>query len=119
MPEEIIPPKKTGTNARFVGKVVGLAIIAGAIIVAVIAAWEFGHRPETDDATLRANFVGIVPHASGHITELRVRDNQVVQQGELLFVIDQRPYEHAVASAKAQLILAHKQVDAAKSAIKV
>jgi multidrug efflux system membrane fusion protein len=119
MPEEITPPKGTKTNPKLLGKIVGLAIIAGAVIVAVIAAWEFSHHPETDDATLRANFVGIAPHASGHITELHVKDNQLVKQGDLLFLIDQRPYENAVASAKAQLILAHKQVAATLSGIKV
>ena len=42
-----------------------------------------------------------------------------MKEGDLLFVIDPRPYEHAVAAAKAQLVLAHKQVDGAEKAIKV
>ena len=33
-------------------------------------------RPQTDDATVRANFVGIAPQVSGHIVELHVHDNQ-------------------------------------------
>jgi multidrug efflux system membrane fusion protein len=119
MPEKIFTGTDFRMSPQFVGKLTGILIIAGAVLAAILATWEFGHRPETDDATLRANFVGIAPHASGHITELHVKDNQVVKQGELLFVVDPRPYEHAVASAKANLVLAHKQVDAAKSAIKV
>ncbi|HTA29400.1 MAG TPA: HlyD family efflux transporter periplasmic adaptor subunit, partial [Candidatus Cybelea sp.] len=101
------------------GKGLGIAIIAGAVVVAVAAIWEYDYRPETDDATLRANFVGIAPHASGHIVELNVKDNQLVNEGDLLFVVDPRPYEDAVATAKAQLILAHKQVAGAESALKV
>src|ERR1700722_16708352 len=119
MPEETIAPNQPGIVPKILGKAVGLVIVVGAIVVAVAAIWEYGYRPETDDATLRANFVGIAPHASGHIVELDVKDNQLVHEGDLLFLVDPRPYEHAVASAKAQLVLAHKQVAAAESALKV
>jgi multidrug efflux system membrane fusion protein len=119
MPEETIAPVQSKIVPKILGKGIGLIIVVGAVVVAVAAIWEYGYRPETDDATLRANFVGIAPHASGHIVELDVKDNQLVKEGDLLFVIDPRPYEHAVASAKAQLVLAHKQVDAAKQALEV
>ena len=76
-------------------------------------------EPETDDATVRANFVGIAPHASGHIVELRVKDNQSVREGDLLFVVDPRPYEHAVALAKARLALTRKEVAALQKAVQV
>ena len=119
MPEETIAPMQSKIVPKILGKGIGLAIVVGALVVAVAAIWEYGYRPETDDATLRANFIGIAPHASGHIVELDVKDNQLVKEGDLLFVINPRPYEHAVASAKAQLVLAHKQVDAAKQALEV
>ncbi len=119
MPEETSAPSQSRSSPKILGKIVGLAIVVGAVLVAAAAIWEYDYRPETDDATLRANFVGIAPHASGHIVELDVKDNQLVHQGDLLFVIDPRPYEHAVAAAKAQLVLAHKQVAAAESALKV
>jgi multidrug efflux system membrane fusion protein len=47
--------------------------------------------PQTDDATVRANFIGVAPEVSGHIVELPVQDNQFVHEGDLLFVIDPRP----------------------------
>jgi len=119
MPEETVAPTQSKHVARIIGKVVGLVIVIGAVVVAAAAIWEYDYRPETDDATLRANFVGIAPHASGHIVELDAKDNQLVHEGDLLFEVDPRPYEHAVASAKAQLVLAHKQVAAAESALKV
>ena len=71
--------------------------------------WET--RPQTDDATVRANFVGIAPQVSGHIVHLDVRDNQLVHEGELLFLIDPRPYEIALARARATLALTRKEVD--------
>jgi multidrug resistance efflux pump len=119
MSEETVAPTQFRVVPRILGKGIGLAIVAATVAVAACAIWEYDYRPETDDATLRANFIGIAPHASGHIVELNVKDNQLVKEGDLLFAIDPRPYEHAVATAKAQLVLAHKQVDAAQSALKV
>lgn len=105
-------------DPRMLGKCIGLAVIVGAAAVSLAAVWTYDHRPQTDDATLRANFIGIAPHASGHIVELNVRDNQYVKEGDLLFTIDPRPYQHAVDLAKAQLILARKQVSGAQNALK-
>ena len=118
MSEENISPTPSKTDPKILAKGIGLAIILGAVAVAAAAIWKFDHRPQTDDATLRANFIGIAPHASGHIVQLLVKDNQLVKEGDLLFVIDPRPYEDAVALAKAQLVLARKQVSAAQNALK-
>src|SRR6266478_11579 len=86
--------------AKVIGKSLGLAIVIGAALVCLIAIWVYINRPETDDATMRANLIGIAPHASGHIVQLLAKDNQFVHEGDLLFTIDPRPYEHAVARAK-------------------
>lgn len=118
MSEENIASTESNPELKPVGKKIGLAIILSAVLVAGLAVWVHDSRPQTDDATIRANFIGVAPHASGHIVELLVKDNQFVKEGDLLFVIDSRPYEHAVASAKAGLVLAHKQVDAAEKALK-
>src|SRR5882672_10916421 len=106
-------------DRKIIGKSVGLTIVIGAALVCLIAIWVYINRPETDDATMRANFIGIAPHASGHIVDLLVKDNQFVHEGDLLFTIDPRPYEHAVARAKANLVLTRKEVDALEKALKV
>src|SRR5215510_14576515 len=102
-----------------IGKNLGRAIVLGAVIICLLAIWVYVHRPQTDDATVRANFLGIAPHASGHIVQLLVKDNQTVKQGDLLFTIDPRPYEHTVARAKASLVLTRKEVDSLEKALKV
>src|SRR5579859_482307 len=68
---------------------------------------------------MRANFIGVAPHASGHIVELLVKDNQFVHEGDLLFTVDPRPYEHTVARAKANLVLTRKEVDSLEKQLKV
>ncbi len=61
----------------------------------------------------------MAPQASGHIVELHVKDNQFVKEGDLLFLIDPRPYEHAVERAKANLVLTRKEVDSLEKSLTV
>jgi multidrug efflux system membrane fusion protein len=56
--------------------------------------------------------VGIASRVSGPITELKVVDDQEVQEGQVLFTIDSRPFEIEVQQAQAQLMLARAQVAA-------
>src|SRR5262249_7206148 len=102
----------TKPDRKAIGRGIGLAIVICAVLVCIIAIWVYINRPETDDATMRANFIGIAPHASGHIVELLVKDNQFVHEGDLLFTIDPRPYEHTVARSRANLVLTRKEVAA-------
>ena len=100
---------------QVIGRVLGVVIIAAAAIMVVVALFQWELRPQTDDATVRANFVGIAPQVNGHIVELHVRDNQLVKEGDLLFVIDPRPYNIALERARAALALTHKEVDGLKN----
>ncbi|HXJ00712.1 MAG TPA: efflux RND transporter periplasmic adaptor subunit [Micropepsaceae bacterium] len=49
------------------------------------------------------DFAEIRPEVSGRITEVRFKDGQTVQAGEILYVIDPRPFEAALAKAEANL----------------
>src|SRR5499433_2049529 len=104
-----VEPEDSATR-RLVGRLIGAAIVAGAIVAVIVTLLQWETRPQTDDATVRANFIGIAPQVSGHIVDLRVRDNQEIREGDLLFVVDPRPYEIAVARARANLALAQKEV---------
>ncbi len=116
MPDEKTVPAQP--IRKDLGRVIGLGIIIASILVASYAIWIHVHQPETDDATVRANFIGVAPHVSGHIVKLGVKDDQFVKQGDLLFLIDPRPYQNAVDSAKANLSLTRKLVAALKDALK-
>jgi len=88
---------------RGLGRYVGLGIVAGAVILGVVVVRRVVRHPQTDDAVVTADIIGIVPQVSGTITELHVKDNQRVKQGDLLLVIDPRPYEFAVQRARADV----------------
>jgi multidrug efflux system membrane fusion protein len=70
---------------------------------------EFSGRLQAVDAA------EIRPEVSGRITEVRFRDGQTVKAGEVLFVIDPRPYEAAVAKAEASLASAKTNARFAKA----
>jgi multidrug resistance efflux pump len=102
--------ERDAARLRIIGRVTGAVIVVSAAIAVVVSLLQWRTRPQTDDATVRANFVGIAPQVSGHIVELPVRDNQLVNKGDLLFVIDPRPYEIARERAQATLALTHTEV---------
>jgi len=102
-------------SRRSLGRVIGVSIVAAAAIMVVVTLLQWELRPQTDDATVRANFVGMAPQVNGHIVELHVRDNQKVDQGDVLFVIDPRPYEIALERARAALALTRTEVNGLKN----
>jgi len=82
---------------------VGIGIAAGALILGVVVVRRVVLHPQTDDAVVMADIIGVVPQVSGTITELHVKDNQRVKQGDVLLVVDPRPYEFAVQRARAEV----------------
>ena len=103
---------------RFAGHLLSAAIVFVTIVVGLYVARLYYLYPRTDDAYVRANFVGIAPHVSGPITELPIVDNQYVKQGDLLFVVDPRPYQAALDSATAKLQLTELNIKALTDAIR-
>ncbi|MBI3708862.1 MAG: efflux RND transporter periplasmic adaptor subunit [Proteobacteria bacterium] len=59
------------------------------------------------------DYVEIRARVSGYLTEIDFQDGQVVKKGDLLFVIDPRPYEATLAAARAQLAHATAQAELA------
>jgi multidrug efflux system membrane fusion protein len=103
--------------AQLVGRLLGLAIMAGAIAAAAYVGMLYYVYPRTDDAYVRANSVGIAPHVGGPIVKLPVVDNQHVKEGDLLFVVDPRPYRSALDAAQAKLDLTNLEIKALQDAI--
>jgi multidrug efflux system membrane fusion protein len=98
---------------RILSVVIVVAAAATSLWVYLLSTWH----PRTDDAFVRANVIGIAPHVSGPIVELPLVDNQPVRQGELLFVVDPRPYEAALAAARAELEVVQSDLEAQRAAL--
>lgn len=85
------------------GVLVSIAAFAVAVWLAVLTHGRLDRRPRTDDAYLQADLVHMAPDVSGRIVALRVRDNQPVHAGDVLFVIDPEPFRLQVEQARAQV----------------
>ncbi len=69
----------------------------------------------TYSATIRGKQdVDIRPKVQGYITDIKVKEGSIVRNGQTLFVIDQVPYQAALATAEANVDVAKAQVDAAE-----
>ena len=65
--------------------------------------------PWTRDARVQADVVSIAPDVSGFVDDLRVKDNQFVHKGDVLFVVDRERYTRTLATAEA--IVAARQAE--------
>jgi multidrug efflux system membrane fusion protein len=81
------------------GRLISVGTVIGAVALGLVVLYKTKHYPRTDDATVFANFIGIAPQVDGPLIRLNVHDNQLVKEGELLFEIDERPYQYALARA--------------------
>lgn len=59
--------------------------------------------------------VEVRPRVSGYLESINFVDGQLVKKGDLLFVIEPRPFELALESAKAQQLQAEAQLELAKA----
>jgi membrane fusion protein, multidrug efflux system len=89
----------TATSERTLSPRISIGIVAAAVLVGLLVLYHVSHNPRTDDAVIFANFIGIAPQVEGPIIHLNVKDNQFVKQGELLYEIDERPYQYKLENA--------------------
>jgi len=86
--------------------VTGLAVIVAVIVGAHL--WDYYVKaPWTRDGHVRADTVPVAPDVSGLVSEVFVRDNQKVKQGDLLFRIDRARF--LLAKQQAEAIVAGRQ----------
>jgi multidrug efflux system membrane fusion protein len=102
--------------------VIGVAVAAALALLLVV--YLVNSSPRTDDASVWANYIEIAPEVSGRVVELPVRDNAFVKKGDLLFVIDPRPYQYALEQAlsdqkalEEQIIDQRRRIAAQQSAV--
>ncbi|SCW80066.1 RND family efflux transporter, MFP subunit [Sphingobium faniae] len=89
--------------APLLRSVATIVIVIAAIAIAI---WMWNHyerSPWTRDGRVRADVVRVTPDIGGLVTSVAVRDNQQVQEGDVLFVIDRPRYELALKQAAARV----------------
>lgn len=88
-----------------------IVLVAVTLLLVLFVIYRLDRSPRTDDAYVYADTIDVVPEVNGRIVELPVHDNQAVKQGDLLFRIDARPYQDALARGKASLDALDRQIE--------
>jgi RND family efflux transporter MFP subunit len=97
---------------------VAAALSPPSVVVAAPLEASVANRTDLTGQFSAVNQVVLLAQVSGYLTEIHFRDGQIVHKGDLLFVIDPRPYEIQLEQANAQFetasataALANKQID--------
>jgi membrane fusion protein (multidrug efflux system) len=80
------------------------------IVAALIAYLNGGRYQSTDDAYIQAARVQISASTQGRVVEVLVHENQMVKRGQVLFRLDIRDWDAAIATARAKVDAARLQV---------
>jgi len=104
-------------RGKFIRKVTTVIIVASAVLITLYVWGIMERHPRTDDATARANVVGIAPRVSGQTIKLNVQDNQAVKKGDVLFEIDPEDYRLVLEKAKAELATIDRQITQAEDTL--
>ena len=117
------------TNTRFrqvLGRSISIAIVITAVVLGLVVLHFTNRHPRTEDAEIFANFIGIAPQVDGPLIRVNVHDNQFVKNGELLYEIDERPYQYALENAlseqaalEGQIVDEQRRIAALVSAVSV
>jgi len=83
-----------------------ILMIGGIGVVVLVASvlWLTGGRyVSTDDAYIQAAKLTVTTDVSGIVKDVDVREGEHVKKGQILFRLDPKPFQIALANAKAQL----------------
>jgi membrane fusion protein (multidrug efflux system) len=84
--------------------VAAVVLAVAALVVWIVQYLLVGqYYVSTDDAYLAADTAMMAPKVGGYVTEVRVRQNEIVKQGQVLAVIDPRDYQAALDGADADI----------------
>src|SRR5258708_10447238 len=114
----VVPADADAERRQFIRKIRLVVLVAGAVLLALYVWGIIERHPRTDDATARANVVGIAPRVAGQILKLNVQDNQAVKEGDVLFEIDPEDYRLTLEKAKADLAALDRQIEQAQSTLR-
>ena len=113
---EEIPVEASSKAKASVNK--GSLIVLGLIVLSLF--WYLladRCTPYTTQARVQGYVVGVAPKVAGVLTNVWIKNNQIVEDGQQLFEIDPSQYRIAVEKARSDLETARRQVDAGSSAV--
>src|SRR6476661_2114913 len=103
--EELAPAKPAPADTDSANPLRRAALIVVAVTILLFALSIVMERltPSSSQAVVQAYVVRMAPEVAGRVISVDVADNARVDAGQVLFRIDPRPFEIAVAEAQAQV----------------
>jgi multidrug resistance efflux pump len=97
---------------------VGVLALA-AFIALLLGLHLIGDRltPYSSQGRVHANVVAVAPEVGGLVTAVRVKNNQIVRRGEILFTVGRDPYEIAAQKARADISAVGRDLAASDAGI--
>ncbi len=90
------------------------------LLLLIVIYWCYWHfKPFTANAFVFADTRAVSPLVEGFITEIRVKNNQVVRKGELLFVVFQEPYKLKIEELKSEIKRLNFEIKTNETEIKI
>ncbi|RYE01235.1 MAG: HlyD family secretion protein [Sphingobacteriales bacterium] len=105
--------KRSGCGTK-IGAFIVLLLIVGSLVLYFVADRV---TPSTTQARIQAFVVPVAAEVAGKVIEVKVGNNDEVEQGSVLFVIDRGPYEIALQKSKSDYETVRRTVNASLEAV--
>ena len=99
--KEVKPPQSPAAKARRTFIIVSVILLI--VLLAGFFYWRSTFTESTDDAQIDGDLYQVSARVQGQIIDVRVSDNQRVNKGDVIAVIDPKDYQVALQQAQAQL----------------
>jgi len=113
-PEPRKDPKKARRN-----KIIAIAAVAVALVIALVWWLHARHFEDTDDAQIDGNITAVSSRVPGTVVAVHVEDNQPVKAGDLLIELDPADLQVSLSSARAAVALAQAQLEAEQPGVPI
>jgi membrane fusion protein (multidrug efflux system) len=103
-------PARTAARRGQLFTILGVVVVAAALIYGIYWILIASHHVKTDDAYVQADVAQVTPQVAGAIISDPVSETQPVKKGDVLVVIDPADYRLTLAQAQADLDQAQRKV---------
>ena len=93
------------------GKAIATIVILAAVVLGAWVVFTIDRRPRTHDARIFAYSAAMASEINGRIVRVLISNDQHVEAGEPLILIDPAPYEMQLREARAQVAALKAQID--------
>jgi membrane fusion protein, multidrug efflux system len=98
----------TGVTLR--GKLIAGTVLVAAVVLGVFVVFALDRRPRTHDARIFAYSAAMASEINGRIIRVLISNDQHVEAGQPLILIDPEPYEMQLREARAQVAALKAQI---------